>query len=784
MDADFGGIRARDRRRGRRLPARACRRARRHDGGRGHRRTASGSDGPGPRHARHVPASTDRIGRPDREAGQRERPRGSDRQVSIHRPRPRDHPRRDGRLRQDRRRRKDGPGAGHAHRWGKCDGAHRGTGAHAAFPGRRVGAGPQHPSSPHAQRGGLGSCAGSRRPLDPHLVSTTKSREPAIKSSGPEFKPEWRFQEPIAWRDTDLDEKTLREWFNYILLGRQVDYRFQVLNRQGRAPFIISCAGHEAAQIGVSWPLKPKCDWLAPYYRDVVLCMRMGMTPLDLMLSVLAKAADPASGGKQTPGHFSDSRHNITSGGSPGAAGYGFPGVTVDGRDPVTCYVVANEAIARARAGEGPTLIECLVDRLGAHSSEDDQRRYRTQEEIDRLAQNDCLEVFKKRLLDEGVLSAKEISEYEERVKDEVSKATQEGMQSPDPEPEDALKTVYGVGAPATMEPAPGVETEDMNMVAALRSALTEEMERDERVMVLGEDVGQKGGVFLVTDGLYNKFGEARVIDTPLAESSIAGVALGLALAGKRPVAEMQFTDFAHMAFNQITNEIAKFRYRSDGDWSVPMVVRAPMGGHAHGALYHSQSIEARFATPGLKIVIPSTPYEAKGLLLAAIRDPDPVLFFEHKRLYRMFKEPIPKGEYLIPLQVARTVREGTEISVFCYGLMVQYHLGAAKTLDEDGVSVEIVDLRTVYPLDREAIIASARKTGKCLVLYEDNFSVSVGSEVAALIADGAWQWLDAPVKRFGGLDVPSMPYAPAMEDFFMPTPEKITKALRDLAAY
>src|SRR6202162_2943586 len=711
-------------------------------------------------------------------------------------------------------------------------------------------------------------------------MSTTKPREPAAagrapgaldagraqgaldESQEPELQHEWRFQEPVAWRDTDLDEKTLKEWFNYMLLGRQVDYRFQVLNRQGRAPFIISCAGHEAAQIGVSWPLKPKYDWLAPYYRDVVLCMRMGMTPLDLMLAVLAKKADPASGGKQTPGHFSDSRHNITSGGSPvatqmvrgagvayalkmdgtdrvllpcygegsvsegdaheafnfaaiyklpeifvcenngfaistpfrkeyaiehvaqRAAGYGFPGVTLDGRAPVTAYVVANEAIARARAGHGPTLIECLVDRLGAHSSEDDQRRYRTQEEIDRLAENDCLERFKKRLLDEGVMSAKEIGEYEERVKEEVAKATKEGMDSPDPAPEDALTNVYGVGAPEAMEPAPGVETEDMNMVAALRSALTEEMERDDRVMVMGEDVGQKGGVFLVTDGLRARVGEARVIDTPLAESSIAGVALGLAISGKRPVAEMQFTDFAHMAFNSITNEIAKYRYRSDGDWSVPMVVRAPMGGHAHDALYHSQSIEARFATPGLKIVIPSSPYEAKGLLLAAIRDPDPVLFFEHKRLYRMFKEPVPKGEYLIPLQVARTVREGTDISVFCYGLMVHYALEAAKALDGDGISVEIVDLRTVYPLDKEAIVASARKTGKCLVLYEDNFSVSVGSEIAALIADEAWRWLDAPVKRLGGLDVPSMPYAPAMEDFFMPNPEKITIALRELAAF
>src|SRR2546423_3077697 len=336
-----------------------------------------------------------------------------------------------------------------------------------------------------------------------------------VKTKESEFSPDWRYQEPVAWRDTDIDEKTLKEWFRYILLGRQIDYRFQVLNRQGRAPFIISCAGHEAAQIGVSWPLKPKHDWLAPYYRDVVLCMRLGMTPLDLMLAVLAKPADPASGGKQTPGHFSDSRWNITSGGSPvaaqmvrgagvayalkmdgtdkvvmtcygegagaegdaheafnfaaihkvpevfvcqnngfaisrplraeyaipyvaqRAAGYGFPGVTVDGRDPFTCYRVAKEAVARARAGGGPTLIECLVDRLGAHSSEDDQRRYRTQDEIDLLAQNDCLERFKKQLIEEGVLTAKQVAEDEEAVKEEVTRATKAGMEADDPRPED-----------------------------------------------------------------------------------------------------------------------------------------------------------------------------------------------------------------------------------------------------------------------------------------------------------------------------------------------------------
>jgi len=673
---------------------------------------------------------------------------------------------------------------------------------------------------------------------------------------------EWYYQEPVDWRDTDLDEDELRSWFRLMLLGRQIDYRCQVLNRQGRAPFIISCAGHEAAQIGVAWPLKPEHDWISPYYRDVVLCFRMGLTPLDLMLSVLAKPADPASGGKQTPGHFSDTRLNLISGGSPlatqmvhgaGAAyalkmdgsdrvvmtsygegagsegdtheafnfaaihqlpivficqnngfaistpfskeyalkhaaqralGYGFPGVTLDGRDPVTAYHVAKQAVARARSGEGPTLIETIVDRLGAHSSEDDQRRYRSQEELEQLAANDCLSRFRTNLVEAGILSEKQVEECEAEVKAEVGKATRAGLDSPDAKPEDALTNVYALSLPEARNPAPGAETDEVNMVQALRDALAWEMEHDERVLVLGEDVGPKGGVFLVTDGLHRRFGAQRVLDTPIAESSIAGVALGLALAGKRPVAEMQFTDFAHMAFNQITNEIAKFRYRSNGDWGVPLVIRAPMGGHVHGALYHSQSIEARFATPGLKIVIPSTPYEAKGLLFAAMRDEDPVLFFEHKRLYRMFKEAVPRGEYLIPLQQARVVREGEDVSVFCYGLMVHYALQTAKNLEENGYSVEVVDLRTVYPLDKETILSSARKTGKCLVLYEDNFSVSIGSEVAAVIADEAWRWLDAPVKRLGGLDVPAMPYAEPMENFFMPNPEKVTLALRELAEF
>jgi 2-oxoisovalerate dehydrogenase E1 component beta subunit len=312
-------------------------------------------------------------------------------------------------------------------------------------------------------------------------------------------------------------------------------------------------------------------------------------------------------------------------------------------------------------------------------------------------------------------------------------------------------------------------------------------MERDDTVIVMGEDVGAKGGVFKATEGLQKLFGESRVIDTPLAESSIVGVAIGAALNGLRPVVEIQFADFIHPAFNQIVSEAAKMRYRSNGDWAVPMVVRAPFGGGVHGALYHSQSVEAFFAhVPGLKVVIPATPYDAKGLLISAIRDPDPVLFFEHKKAYRMIKGDVPQGEnYSVPIGRARIAREGKHMSVFAYGLMLHYCVTAADRMAaEDGYSVEVVDLRTVRPLDRETILGSARKTSKVLVVYEANRTGALGAEVAAMVAEEAFEALDGPVMRLGGPDVPAMPFSPPMEEFFMPSPEKILAAMRQLAAY
>jgi 2-oxoisovalerate dehydrogenase E1 component beta subunit len=324
-----------------------------------------------------------------------------------------------------------------------------------------------------------------------------------------------------------------------------------------------------------------------------------------------------------------------------------------------------------------------------------------------------------------------------------------------------------------------------ISYIDAITMAMREEMERDDKVFILGEDVGKKGGVFKATQGLYEQFGEGRVIDTPLAESAIAGVGIGAAMYGMRPIAEMQFADFIMPAVNQIISEAAKIRYRSNNDWSCPIVIRAPYGGGVHGALYHSQSVEAVFANqPGLKIVMPSTPYDVKGLLKAAIRDEDPVLFFEHKRAYRLIKGEVPETDYVLPIGKADVKREGDDITVITYGLCVHFALQAAEKLASEGISAHILDLRTVYPLDQEAIMEAASKTGKVLLITEDNKEGSIMSEVAAIIAENCLFDLDAPIKRLAGPDVPAMPYAPTMEKFFMINPEKVENAMRELAQF
>jgi 2-oxoisovalerate dehydrogenase E1 component beta subunit len=321
--------------------------------------------------------------------------------------------------------------------------------------------------------------------------------------------------------------------------------------------------------------------------------------------------------------------------------------------------------------------------------------------------------------------------------------------------------------------------------VTAVRDALHDEMENDERIVLLGEDVGARGGVFRISAGWMDEFGEERVIDTPLAESGIVGIAIGMALHGLLPVAEIQFADFIHPAFDQIVSEAARMRYRSNGDFGVPMVIRTPCGGGIHGALYHSQSIEAFYAhIPGLKVVMPSTPADAAGLLRSAIKDPDPVLFLEHKKTYRAVKGEVADGAYLTPIGVADVKREGEDLTVVSYGYSLHQCLDAAERLAEDeGVSAEVVDVRTLAPLDVDTILASVRKTSKAMVVYEDNRTYGAGAEIASAIAEEALFDLDAPIVRVGGPDIPAMPFAAPLEHFFMePEPDQIYTRMRELA--
>ncbi|MEX1030926.1 MAG: alpha-ketoacid dehydrogenase subunit beta [Paenibacillaceae bacterium] len=319
----------------------------------------------------------------------------------------------------------------------------------------------------------------------------------------------------------------------------------------------------------------------------------------------------------------------------------------------------------------------------------------------------------------------------------------------------------------------------------AIRLAMKDEMERDENVFVLGEDVGLKGGVFGTTKGLHAQFGDDRVMDTPLAESAISGVAIGAAMYGMRPIAEMQYSDFMLPATNQIISEAAKIRYRSNNDWTCPLVVRAPIGGGVFGGLYHSQCPESIFfGTPGLKIVVPSTPYDAKGLLIAAIRDLDPVLYFEHKKCYRMITGEVPDEDYIVPIGKADVKRDGTDITVITYGLTVHFALQAAEELAKDGINALILDLRTLQPLDRDAILEAVKKTGKVLILHEDNKTGGVGAEVAAIIAEELMYDLDAPIMRLCGYDVPAMPISPPLEKFYMLNAEKVQEAMLQLARY
>lgn len=326
----------------------------------------------------------------------------------------------------------------------------------------------------------------------------------------------------------------------------------------------------------------------------------------------------------------------------------------------------------------------------------------------------------------------------------------------------------------------------NMTLIDAIREAMDEALEQDPRVFITGEDVGKRGGVFRATMGLYEKYGPMRVVDSPLAELSIVAIGIGAAMADLRPICEIQFADFIHPAMNQIINEAAKMYYRSNGQWPVPMTIRAPYGGGIGGGLYHSQSVEVFFThAPGLKVVIPSNPSDAKGLLKSAILDPNPVIYFEPKKGYRAIKGNVPDGDYTTPIGPVNILREGSDLSVYAYGMMAHYALEAAKIVHEqDGIKAEVVDVRTLLPIDKDGILRSFKKTGKALIVHEDNRTMGYGAEIAAILADEGFEYMDGPIRRHTAPDIPAVPFSHPIQEAFMPSPNTIAEAIREIAAY
>jgi len=469
------------------------------------------------------------------------------------------------------------------------------------------------------------------------------------------------------------------------------------------------------------------------------------------------------------------------------AAGYGFPGHAIDGNAPLEVLATMQRAVARARAGEGPTLIEADTYRYYAHTSDDNDSLYRSRDEVETWRKKDPVARLQQYLIENRMLTEVEEAELDSSVVDELAKAVEQAESSPDPdEPTSRVYAKVIEPGPAVTEPEVIPDGERINLITAVNRTLHEIFEADPDTIVFGEDVArEKGGVFKATQRLTERFGPERCFNTPIAESSIIGCAIGMAVVGYKVIPEIQFADYIHPAFNQIVSEAAKISFRSDGRWTVPIVIRTPYGAGIHGALYHSQSIESFYChVPGLKVVVPSTPADVKGLLHTAVEDPDPVMFLEPKKLYRLAKGPFPEGEYKIPLGKAAIRHVGSDLTIIAYGAMAHFAMEAVPVLEGLGISPEVIDLRSLKPLDWATIEASIQKTSRALIVHEDNEFAGFGAEIAAQIADKTFEWLDAPVKRYALPDVPIMPYAGSMEHSLYPTPEGIVEKAQELAKY
>ena len=469
------------------------------------------------------------------------------------------------------------------------------------------------------------------------------------------------------------------------------------------------------------------------------------------------------------------------------AAGYGFPGHAIDGNSPLEVLAAMQRAVTRARAGDGPTLIEADTYRYYAHTSDDNDSLYRSRDEVETWRKKDPVARLQQYLIENRMLTEVEEAELDSSVVDELANAVEQAESSPDPdEPTSRVYARVIEPGPAATEPEVIPDGERINLITAVNRTLHEVLEAHPDTIVFGEDVArEKGGVFKATQRLTERFGSERCFNTPIAESSIIGCAIGMAAAGYKVIPEIQFADYMHPAFNQIVSEAARICFRSDGRWTVPIVIRTPYGAGIHGALYHSQSIESFYChVPGLKVVVPSTPADVKGLLHTAVEDPDPVMFLEPKKLYRLAKGPFPEGEYKIPLGKAALRHVGSDLTIIAYGAMAHFAMEAVPVLEELGISPEVIDLRSLKPLDWATIEASIQKTSRALIVHEDNEFAGFGAEIAAQIADKTFEWLDAPVKRYALPDVPIMPYAGSLEHSLYPTPEGIVEKAQELAKY
>ena len=693
-----------------------------------------------------------------------------------------------------------------------------------------------------------------------------------------------------------LDREQMIGIYRTMYLSRRIDDKEIQLKGQNKIFFQISGAGHEAVLTAAAMSLRAGYDWFYPYYRDRALCLQLGMTPLEQLLSAVGAEADPNSHGRQMPSHWGHKKLNIVSQSSPtgtqflqavGCAeaayratlveelqkhvrgfqqdevvyvstgdgttsegefweslntacnlklpvfylvednGYaisvpvevqtaggdvsalltGFPDLYIqkcDGTDPIESLEACRRAVEYCRARRGPALVHAKVIRPYSHSLSDDEKLYRPDEERTSDAERDPIKRFGALLVQEEILTQDELQKIKDEVDREVNEAADAALASPQPAPETATTFVFSPDVNPTakeFDTEEGVELSGNagTMVDLINRCLHTEMERDPRIIVFGEDVADvsrekyldqvkgKGGVFKVTANLQRKFGSARVFNSPLAEANIVGRAIGMATRGLKPVVEIQFFDYIWPAFHQIRNELALMRWRSAGDFSAPIVMRVPVGGYLKGgAVYHSQSGTTLFAhTPGLRILYPSNALDANGLLRTAIRSDDPVLFLEHKHLYRQAynKSQYPPDDFMIPFGKAKTVREGTDLTIITFGALVQRSLVAAKKAEDQGINAEVIDLRSLVPYDWEAIARSVKKTNKAIVAHEDSLSFGYGAEIAARISDELFEYLDAPVRRVAALDT-FVAYAPQLEDAILPQPDDIGRAITELYSY